>query len=106
MLMNLSYTPEDDNLYAVGLDNAHMYRFDSKTGAGTDLGVIAGLPTGGQMVMSTIFVPACEPFPGGGSTGGCFPGPGPFPAPEPATLALLGLGLAGLGFSHRRRKKS
>lgn len=45
---------------------------------------------------------ACSPFPGGGQTGGCFPGPGPFPAPEPAILALLGLGLAGLGMMRRR----
>jgi hypothetical protein len=45
----------------------------------------------------------CSPFPGGGSTGGCFPGPGPFPAPEPATLALLGIAFAGLGLSRRQR---
>ena len=47
---------------------------------------------------------ACEPFPGGGSTGGCFPGPGPFPAPEPGTLALLGLCVAGLAFTRRRKQ--
>lgn len=46
----------------------------------------------------------CEPFPGGGSTTGCFPGPGPFPAPEPGTLALLGLGLAGLAAVRRRKQ--
>lgn len=46
----------------------------------------------------------CSPFPGGGSTEGCFPGPGPFPAPEPSTLALLGIGLFGMGLSRRRKK--
>jgi hypothetical protein len=47
----------------------------------------------------------CSEFPGGGATGGCFPGPGPFPGrgvPEPTTLLLLGLGLAGLGFARKR----
>ncbi len=45
----------------------------------------------------------CKPFPGGGNTGGCFPGPGPFPAPEPASLALVGAALAGLAATRRRR---
>lgn len=44
----------------------------------------------------------CSPFPGGGSTGGCFPGPGPFPASEPATLALVGAALLGAVATRRR----
>jgi hypothetical protein len=47
----------------------------------------------------------CSPFPGGGSTGGCFPGPFPFPAPEPHTLVLLALGLLALGFPRPKRGK-
>jgi hypothetical protein len=46
---------------------------------------------------------ACSPFPGGGSTGGCFPGPFPFPAPEPTSVALLAIGLVALGWVRRRR---
>lgn len=61
-------------------------------------------PDGIGFTMNSFSVSYCDPFPGGGSTGGCFPGPGPFPAPEPGTLALLGLGLAGLGVMRRRRK--
>ena len=41
----------------------------------------------------------CSPFPGGGSTGGCFPGPPPFPGHVPdagSTLLMLGMGLAGV----------
>lgn len=57
----------------------------------------------GNMTPGSIVVrDLCEPFPGGGSTEGCFPGPGPFPAPEPGTLALLGLGIAGLALARRR----
>ena len=47
----------------------------------------------------------CEPFPGGGSTEGCFQGPGPFPAPEPSTFALFGIGLAAMGLTRRRKKQ-
>lgn len=48
----------------------------------------------------------CSPFPGGGNTGGCFPGPGPFPAPEPSTYALMLAGLSAMGIAARRRKTS
>ena len=56
-----------------------------------------------EMTMGVDSYRICT-FPGGGQTGGCFPGPGPFPAPEPGTLALLGLGLAGLAFTRRRKQ--
>ena len=47
----------------------------------------------------------CSPFPGGGSTGGCFPGPGPFPAPEPGVIALIAAGLLGIGLVAGRRAR-
>ena len=48
----------------------------------------------------------CSPFPGGGATGGCFPGPGPFPGPipEPSTYALMLAGLAAVVFAAKRRR--
>lgn len=55
-------------------------------------------------------VEPCSKFPGGGATGGCFPGPSPFPGggvsavPAPAAIWLFGTGLIGLiGFSNRRK---
>lgn len=45
----------------------------------------------------------CSAFPGGGATGGCFPGPGPFPAPEPTTFALACAALLGVNATRRRK---
>jgi hypothetical protein len=45
----------------------------------------------------------CSNFPGGGNTGGCFPGPGPFPASEPASLTLVCAALLGVVAIRRRR---
>jgi PEP-CTERM motif len=64
---------------------------------------VGGPPFLPLSIFLAFSIDVCSPFPGGGSTEGCFPGPGPFPAPEPATLALLGIGLAGLAFSRRKR---
>jgi hypothetical protein len=61
----------------------------------------------GQFILNVnnrafLYTP-CSPFPGGGSTGGCFPGPGAFPASEPATLALFAIALLLLGWPHTSR---
>jgi PEP-CTERM motif-containing protein len=75
---------------------------------GTQLQIFAATAERPMLDSSTFSgnweVVPCSPFPGGGSTGGCFPGPFPFPAPEPATLALLAFGLGWLGFVRRNRK--
>jgi hypothetical protein len=63
----------------------------------TQLQIFDATPERTMLTTSTLsgnWEVACSQFPGGGSTGGCFPGPGPFPAPEPHALLLLGLGLA------------
>jgi hypothetical protein len=49
--------------------------------------------------------PVCSEFPGGGETGGCFPGPHPF-VPDPASsLLLLGTSLAGLAAFARYQRR-
>jgi hypothetical protein len=48
----------------------------------------------------------CYTFPGGGQTGGCFPGPGPFPAGAPGTLALLAASVVAAGVLRFRPKAS
>jgi hypothetical protein len=60
-------------------------------------------PSYGHFLILSAELEYCSEFPGGGATGGCFPGPFPFPVPEPGTLALLGLGLVGIGYTRRRK---
>jgi hypothetical protein len=43
----------------------------------------------------------CYSFPGGGATGGCFPGPRPFPVSASPALVLLGGGLVSLELARR-----
>ena len=62
----------------------------------------AGWYFSGQVMIDSLTV--CSEFPGGGDTGGCFPGSFPFPVPIPATVWLFGTALIGLvGFSSRRK---
>jgi hypothetical protein len=68
-------------------------------GSTADVGVV-----GNDMLFRT-YVDTCSAFPGGGATGGCFPGPHPFPGhvPDPgSTLLLFGISLVGLRAWRRR----
>ena len=82
---------------------------DYAGGAATVFVFVSGVPSFSQPLPDfrfTTYVEVCEPFPGGGNTGGCFPGPGPFPAPEPTTYALMLAGLGAMGIAARRRNTS
>lgn len=87
VLTNLAYNPDDDQLYAVGLNNGTLYRFNPLTGAGASLGLIGGLPTGGQITMSTFQIAAVEQG-----------------VPEPTSAALVLAALAAAATAARRRR--
>jgi hypothetical protein len=93
---SLAIHPDTGAFYTVAAIDGGLYEVDPITGVATRIGW-----TGMRNVRSLDFAD-CSLFPGGGATGGCFPGPGPFPAPEPATLVLLGLGLTVLAFTRRQ----
>ena len=57
---------------------------------------------GGGGSYAAVGYPLCSPFPGGGATGGCFPGE-VFPAPEPTAAALLAAPALALWGLRRRR---
>lgn len=92
---------------AAYLTHALLFTADSTTSTVKFKNLYDGDEWGNYPHLDNVAVNSlCSEFPGGGNTGGCFPGPGPFPGkvPEPSAIFLFGIGLIGLiGFSKRRK---
>jgi len=100
--------PVDNNI--ARLDIFDLTSFSSLLDGDTDFSIYTNIDDGWALDYMRLEITSCSEFPGGGATGGCFPGPGEFHGggvsvvPVPAAIWLFGTAMIGLvGFSKRRK---